>query len=106
MSGLQGTPRAARHRRPATRAHPHATRMARILAGPAATACPAPVCGARDAHGVDWSTDTQLGWLVTAWNVAVQFAAAAAPSSTAAGAAALVRKPASRRGSTTTATMG
>ena len=51
--------------------------MARTRPGPAATA-PWPRRGARDVHGVGWSTVGQLGWLATAWNVADQFAAAAA----------------------------
>ena len=63
-------------------------------------------CGARDVHGVGWSTIGEFGWLVTALTVAAQFAAAAAASSTVAGAAARARKPASRRGSMRTSTNG
>ena len=47
-----------------------------------------------------------LGWLVTAWMVAVQFAAAAAAKVTIGGVAARVTKPGSRRGSTASTRTG
>ena len=63
-----GTPwfrRAARQRRPAATAQPQATRIATILAGPAAIT-PSAICGDRDAHGVGWLIAGKFGWLVTA----------------------------------------
>jgi hypothetical protein len=47
-----------------------------------------------------------LGWLVTAWTVAVQFAAAARVSSSTEGVAARATKPGSRLGSMATSRMG
>src|SRR5215831_10944840 len=93
--------RAARHLRLRKSAHAQATRMARALAGPAAT-IPLPMWGAKDVHTVGWFIVGELGWLVTALNVASRFAKAAAPSTSAPGAAARVRKPVSRPGSMTT----